>query len=632
MQKVLSKINSPNDLKPLSVEELSVLSEEVRQLIVESVSPCGGHLAANLGTVELTIALHYVLNSPADKIVWDVGHQAYTHKILTGRRDRFGTLRQENGISGFPNIHESPHDHFTVGHASTSLSQAVGLAVARDLAGDKYRVVAVCGDGSLTGGLAFEALNNIGHMHNNMLIILNDNEMAISKSIGSMSKYLNQIITNPAYNRVRSDIEHTIRRFPRIKRFAKKIEESFKNIICPGLVFEELGVRYFGPIDGHDIENMIETIKNVVNLEQPCLLHVLTKKGKGVHQAEDEPASYHSSGPYTIEGKKNGIYIVNPKDKQRNEIQYTKAFSNCMLRVADRDDKVVAITAAMPDGTGLAEFSEKYPHRFFDVGIAEGHAITFAGALSRGGYKPVCAIYSTFLQRAYDNLLHDAALQDANVTLCLDRAGIVGPDGATHHGLFDIAYLRTVPNSVVCAPKDEAEMQRMLDLGIEYKGVFAIRYPKDLISMTFTNTYAYFGIGEGEVLCEGDDAAILSLGNTVVTALKVASLLRLEGINAGVYNMRFAKPLDAQLLSQLRSKTHYFVTIEEHVETGGFGSAVLEFMSKIGAFDCTVKVFAFPNTFIQHGSREKLFERYGMDEGSISKEIIGDFKKCKRSV
>jgi 1-deoxy-D-xylulose-5-phosphate synthase len=629
MGKLLDKVNFPNDLKTLSMVQLKELSDEVRQFIVESVSRSGGHLAANLGTVELTIALHYVLNSPADKIVWDVGHQAYTHKILTGRKGRFSTLRQGNGLSGFPNIHESPYDHFTVGHASTSLSQALGLATARDLAGTGECVVAVCGDGSLTGGLAYEALNNIGHLHKNMLIVLNDNEMAISKSIGSMSKYLNRIITNPVYNRVRSEVEHTIRRFPRIKRFVKNIEESFKNIICPGLVFEELGIRYFGPIDGHDVENLIETIKNIIGLDQPCLLHILTKKGKGVFQAEHEPASYHSAGPYTIKGKKNGCFIVDPQEKKQNEIPYTKAFSNSLMRVAERDSKVLAITAAMPEGTGLIEFQEKYPERFFDVGIAEGHAITFAGALSKGGFKVVCAIYSTFLQRAYDNMIHDVALQDANVTVCLDRAGIVGPDGATHHGLFDFAYLRSIPKSVVCSPKDEAEMQCMLDLGVDYKGLFAIRYPKENIPITFESTYAMFGIGEGEVLCEGNDIAVLSIGNMVATALRVSSLLKLEGLNAGVYNMRFVKPLDEHLLAQIAATTKYIVTIEEHSAAGGFGSAVTEYIAKVNSFHGKVKVFGFPDVFIEHGERQQLFQRYGMDDSSIAKEIIEDLKKCK---
>ncbi|MFC1808908.1 1-deoxy-D-xylulose-5-phosphate synthase [Candidatus Omnitrophota bacterium] len=629
MSNVLDRVTIPEDLKKLTIDELRQLASDMRRFIVEGVSQHGGHLAANLGAVELTIALHYVLNSPRDKIVWDVGHQAYTHKILTGRKDRFSTLRQTDGISGFPNIEESPHDHFTVGHASTSLSQALGLAVARDLSHEDYHVVGVCGDGSLTGGLSYEALNNIGHLHKRMLVILNDNEMAISKSIGSMSKYLNRIITNPVYNRVRSEVEHTIRRFPRIKRFVKNIEESFKNIICPGLVFEELGIRYFGPIDGHDIENLIETLRNVIDLDQPCLLHILTKKGKGVYQAESQPASYHSSGPYSIKGKKNGIFIVNPQKKRRDEISFTKAFSNSLLRLAEQDDKVVAITAAMPEGVGLIDFQKKYPDRFFDVGIAEGHAITFAGALSRGDYKPVCAIYSTFIQRAYDNLIHDVALQNANVTVCLDRAGIVGPDGATHHGLFDFSFMRSIPNSVVCSPKDESEMQRMLDLGVSYKGVFGIRYPKDNIPITFDHTYKNFSIGEAEVMCEGDDIALLSLGNMVSTALKVSSLLKLEGVNAGVYNMRFVKPLDEQLLLQILSKTSYIVTIEEHVETGGFGSAVLEFLSKQRKFGGTARIFAFPDMFIEHGSRQQLFEKYGMDEGSITKEIIKDLQKCK---
>ena len=630
MAKILPLVNTPEDLQKLTIPELHALAGEIRTFIVEGISAQGGHLAANLGVVELTIALHYVLHSPHDKIVWDVGHQAYAHKILTGRKERFHTVRQSGGLSGFPNIDESPHDHFTVGHASTSLSQAFGLAVARDLAGEDFTVACVCGDGSLTGGLAFEGLNNIGHLKKKMLIVLNDNEMAISKSIGSMSKYLNKIITNPIYNRIRSDVERTIERFPRISRFARRIEESFKNIVVPGIVFEELGIRYFGPIDGHDIEGLVKTIRNLTEFEGPCLLHVLTKKGKGVQEAEIEPATYHSSGPYRIEGSRAGTITVVPKEREQGTISFTKAFSNSLMRVAERDKKIVAITAAMPDGAGLLAFQEQYPDRFFDVGIAEGHAVTFAGALCRLGYKPVCAIYSTFLQRAYDNIMHDVALQRANVTFCLDRAGIVGADGPTHHGLFDIAFMRTVPGSVVCAPKDEAEMQRMLDLGVDYAGVFAIRYPKTSMPLVFNQEYGSFAIGEGEILCEGADVAILSLGSMVPTALEVASLLHEKRISAGVYNMRFAKPLDEKLLLDVAANVPYILTIEEHVGTGGFGAAVTEFLAQRNIHKTIVHNYAFPTQFIEHGNRDEIFKRYGLDAASIAKKAGEVVRACKR--
>jgi 1-deoxy-D-xylulose-5-phosphate synthase len=628
-KKIIDSIHTPRDLKALSFEELQLLANEIRTFIIETVSETGGHLATNLGFVEATIALHYVLDSPTDKIVWDVGHQAYTHKILTGRKERMATIRQTHGLSGFPNKSESEHDFFNVGHASTSISQALGLALARDLKGEKGHVVAVCGDGSLTGGLCFEGLNNAGHSNAPMTVILNDNKMAISKSIGAMSRYLNKIMTNPLYNRIRHEIEKTLKPFPSLRSFLKHTEEGLKNLIVPGMVFEELGLRYFGPIDGHDIPLMIETLRNVMQFKEPCLLHLITKKGKGYEFAEAQSDKFHSAPPFNIA---TGEKTATRAGDGAQSISYTDAFSRALLDLAAHDKDIVAITAAMPDGTGLTPFQERFPKRFFDVGIAESHAVTFAGALASRGLKPVCAIYSTFLQRAYDQLIHDVALQGANVTFCLDRAGVVGPDGPTHHGLFDYAFFRSVPGSVISSPCNEEEFRMMLSLGVSYNGPVSIRYPKTEIpkSLSRLTQSGLFKIGEGECLREGNDVLILSIGSMLETALELGDELATHGISATICNMRYVKPLDKKLLLKWVHSIKHVVTIEEHIHSGGFGSAVIETLNEEKITDVRVTVCALPDYFIEHGSREYLFDTYGLTSKKIAQSLLKEFQKCKK--
>lgn len=614
----IRQINSPQDLKKIPLSELPKVCAEYRTFLIESVSKTGGHLGASLGAVEINVALHYLLNSPADKICWDVGHQAYVHKMITGRRNQMSTLRQADGLSGFPSPFESEHDQFIVGHASTAISQGLGLAVARDLKNTPERVVVVVGDGSLTGGLAYEALNNAGHLKKNMLIVLNDNAWSISKNVGAISRYLNRVITNPLYNRIRSEVEKQLNHFPRLRRLADYGLESFKHLLVPGLMFEELGFRYFGPVDGHDVIGLAKTMDSILKLNDLCLLHVVTQKGKGYPFAEQDAERLHGVTPFNVS---TGEKIKSPGE-HAGELTYTQAFSKAIVELAREDERVVAITAAMPSGTGLAKFAQEFPNRFFDVGIAEQHAVTFAGALAKGGLKPVCAIYSTFLQRAQDQLIHDVALQRLNVTLCLDRAGLVGADGATHNGVFDISYLGHIPASVIAAPKDEAELFHMLRLGINYEGIFALRYPRAVISKEVRTPTKLFDIGEGEILREGRDLAILALGTMIQPALQAAELLAKEGVQAAVCNMRFAKPLDEPLLTELSRNVSSFFTIEEHVLTGGFGSKVLEFFERKGFANVSVKRFALPDEFIEHGSRENLLDRYGLSAEKLKSSIL----------
>ena len=613
-------INSPKDLKKFPLSELPKICTEYRSFLIETISKTGGHLGASLGGVELNVALHYVLNSPQDKICWDVGHQAYVHKMITGRRDRMNTIRQTDGLSGFPTPLESPHDQFIVGHACTAISQGLGLAVARDLSGRNEKVVVVVGDGALTGGLAYEALNNAGHLGKKMLIILNDNEMSISKNVGAISKYLNKIITNPLYNRIRTEVEKQLRHFPRLRRLADYGFESFKHLLVPGLMFEELGFRYFGPVDGHDVIGLVKTIDNILKIDDVCLLHAVTQKGKGYEFAEKDAERLHGVTPFDV---KTGAKIKSPiESKKEGEITYTQAFAQAIHQLAREDEKIIAITAAMPSGTGLEKFAKEFPDRFFDVGIAEQHAVTFAGALAKGGMKPVCAIYSTFLQRSQDQLIHDVALQGLNVTLCLDRAGLVGADGATHNGVFDISYLGHIPNMVIAAPKDNAELFHMLKLGIDYPHIFAMRYPRATIPSGVKLPTQLFQIGEGEVLREGNDVAILALGSMVEPSLKAAEFLALVGLETMVCNLRFAQPLDERLILEVVQKVPYVFTAEEHVFTGGFGSKILEFLERKALYEVKLKRFALPNEFIEHGTREKLLERFGLSGETMAKAIM----------
>ena len=630
MPNLLSQINSPKDLKKLPVEKLPGLAKEIREEMIRVICARGGHLASSLGAVELTIALHYLLDAPDDIIVWDVGHQAYAHKLLTGRRDKFNSIRQLGGLSGFPNKNESPYDPFTVGHSSTSISNALGLITARDLNSRSNKIVAVIGDAALAGGMAFEALNHTGHLGKNLLVVLNDNEISISPTIGALSKYLNRILTNPLYNRIRKDAEVLLKKVPKFGysafRAARRFEEGLKNLLTAGIIFEEMGFRYFGPIDGHNINLLLEMLKKALDLKEPVLMHIITKKGRGYKFAEECPREFHSAPPFEVEtGLKKAVLngelqFVKPKT-------YTEAFGEHIIEIAKRNEKIVAITAAMPDGTGLAEFSKAFPARFFDVGIAEQHAVGFAAGLARGGLKPVVAIYSTFLQRAYDQIVHDVALQDLSVVFALDRAGLVGEDGPTHHGLFDISYLRHIPKMVVMAPCDTGELKLMLDFAVAYNGLTAIRYPRgEGEKFQVVSQRSQVQLGKAEVLKEGKDLVIFAFGSMVWAGAESAAILEKEGIKAAVVNARFAKPLDEALLEELSRKTKLFITLEEGVIEGGFGSAVLEFFEQKN-IDARVKRVGLPSAFIEHGKREELFRKYNLTPEGIAAAIRESLKE-----
>jgi len=608
----LKNIRNPSDLKKLSINDLVVLSGEIRQRIIEVVSQCGGHLASSLGTVELIVALHYCLDLPQDKIIFDVGHQAYAHKILTARNERFSTLRQYAGISGFPSKDESIYDPFTTGHSSTAISLALGLVCARDLLKDaSYKVVAVIGDGSLSGGLCFEGLNNAGHLKKDLLVILNTNELSISPNVGALSTYINKIISLPIYNRFRHSLEEFIKnRLPKGKRLLKladKFEEALKGLFIPGIFFEELGFRYFGPIDGHNLEILIPTLKNILALSGPRLLHVITKKGKGYLPAEENPVRFHSASPFEIETGKPKVISQIPT--------YTEIFSKKLVELAKDDFRIVAITAAMPEGTGLDRFRDNFPERFFDVGIAEEHAVCFAGGLASAGLKPVVAIYSTFLQRAYDQIIEEILLQNLGVVLVIDRAGIVGEDGPTHQGIFDIAYLRNLPNIVVMAPRDAKELEMMLEFAINLNKPVAIRYPKDKIPNSKFQIPNEIKLGKAEVLKEAKDFLIIALGSMVMPAWEAIELLEKEGLFGGLINARFVKPLDIDLFKKVSSKLKYIFTLEEGILEGGFGSAVMEVMDK------PVIRIGLPSEFIPQGKREILLDKYNLTAKAIRDKI-----------
>lgn len=628
MDELLKQINSPADLKKIPEAKLPQLAAEIREEIIKTVSHAGGHLAPSLGAVELTIALHYVLNAPVDKIVWDVGHQAYAHKLLTGRRENFYTLRQLGGLSGFPNKEESIYDTFTVGHASTSISSALGIAAARDLKKENFKVAALIGDAALGGGMAFEALNHGGHLGKNIIVILNDNAHSISRTVGALSRYLNRIMSAPIYNRIRKDVERILRRVPRLGfrmvTAARKLEEGLKNLLVPGIVFEEMGFRYFGPVDGHNISLLISTLKNIINLDEPLLVHLITKKGKGCTFAEECPDKFHGIGPFdTATGRK--LESLNG-DLQpitdAGHLSFTEVFSRKLINLAEENEKIVAITAAMPEGTGLDKFAAKFPERFFDVGIAEGHAVTFASGLATEGLKPVVAIYSTFLQRAYDQIIHDVALQNLPVIFAIDRAGLVGEDGATHQGSFDMAYLRHIPNLAVLAPKDIFELEKMLEFAVNFNGPVAIRYPKGkLPSVNINNQIQKIELGKGEILKKGSDLAIFAVGSMVYTAMEVSQLLSNDNINAGVINARFVKPLDKELLKNITPEVKKIITIEEGVLEGGFGSAVLELLEELKVSNISVTRFGLPSQFIEHGKREELLKKYNLTPKAIADSI-----------
>jgi 1-deoxy-D-xylulose-5-phosphate synthase len=616
---ILANVNDPKDIRGLDLLSLNRLAAEIREMIIETVSRSGGHLASSLGAVELTLAIHKVFETPRDRLVWDVGHQAYAHKIITGRKDRFHTLRQKGGLSGFPKRAESPFDCLDVGHSSTSISAATGMAEARCLKGEDFKIVVVIGDGSMTAGMAYEGLNWAGGRNKNLIIILNDNEMSISANVGAMSSYLNRVMTGQTVTRLKTEIKQFLKTIPSIGgqmiRLTQHLEETLKSLIVPGALFEELGFTYVGPLEGHRLDHLIKNLENVRAMEGPVLVHVLTKKGKGYHFAEEDPSRFHGIAPFCVEtGSATGGDPARPS--------YTQIFGRTMVRLARENAKVVAITAAMCDGTGLGPFAVEWPERFFDVGIAEQHGVTFAAGLALEGFIPVVAIYSTFMQRAYDQVLHDVCLQNLPVVLALDRGGFVGDDGPTHHGLFDYSYLRAIPNMVVMAPKDENEFQHMLKTAIVCGRPVAVRYPRGAgVGAVMDESPCELPIGRAEVVCEGSDLAIVAIGSTVYPALAAAQKLRQEGIHVRVINARFVKPLDQALLVETSRSFKKIITVEENVLMGGFGSAVLEMFEQAGIHDVRVKRLGIEDAFVPHATQAELRSIHGIDDAGIMRAV-----------
>jgi 1-deoxy-D-xylulose-5-phosphate synthase len=615
---LLEKIDSPKDLKKLSLDELGQLAAEIREKIIKTVSRTGGHLAPNLGVVELTLALHYVFDAPKDKILWDVGHQSYTHKLITGRRDRFHTLRTFGGISGFPKREESIYDTFNSGHSSTSISAGLGISTAKAIKGEKSKVIAVIGDGSTTAGMAFEALNQAGETEKNLIVVLNDNAMSISPNVGAFSSFLSRKMRGRRFIYLRRELENFLKSIPgvgeNILTLFKKSEDSFITFFTPGMLFEALKFKYVGPIQGHRLDHLIAAFQNVHHLEGPVLLHVLTVKGKGYGPAEKDPAHYHGVGCFEIA---TGTPTT---DCNVQAPTYTEVFGETMVELGQRDDKVFAITAAMPEGTGLSRFSEVFPERFMDVGIAEQHAVTFAAGLATEGFKPVVAIYSTFLQRAYDQIVHDVCLPGLPVIFCVDRGGLVGEDGQTHHGQFDVTFLRSLPNMIVMAPKDENELRHMLFTALRQSGPVAIRYPRARgYGVPLDKDYRVLPMGEPEMLRQGQDLVIMAFGSMVFPSLEAAGDLEKEGLSVGVVNCRFAKPLDRKLVEYGRAAGKVLV-VEENSLQGGLGGAILELFSDSGATDLLVRRMGLPDAFVEHGPIPVLKEKFGLDKIGIMKE------------
>ena len=613
----LEKINSPQDLKKLTIPDLEVLAGEIRKRIVEVVSKTGGHLASNLGVIELSIALHYVFNTPEDRIVWDVGHQSYAHKLLTGRRESFHTLRQHGGLGGFTRISESPHDAFTTGHSSTSISAGLGMACAKRLKEDTGKVIAVIGDGSMTSGIAFEGLNQAGHIHKDLIVILNDNDMSIAKNVGALSSFLSRTFSKKYLQDLKKEFGEFLKSLPKIGddvyQVAKRTEDSFKTFVTPGMLFEAFNFDYFGPINGHRLKHLIDILTNIKNNNEPVLLHVITKKGKGYPPAEKNPVYYHGVSCFEVE-------TGNCLPTGSNIPSYTKVFGDTMVRLAAEDPRIVAVTAAMPEGTGLLKFAEAYPDRFFDVGIAEQHGVTFAAGMATEGMKPVVAIYSTFLQRAYDQIIHDVCIESLPVVFALDRCGIVGEDGATHHGVFDFSYLRSLPNMVIMAPKDENELRRMLVTALSHPGPVAMRYPRGAaIGVKLDEDIRPLPMGKGEILTEGDDLLILAIGSTVHEALQANQVLIQDGIASTVVNCRYVKPLDVDLIASLAGRIPRIITVEENVRQGGFGSAVLECLNDGGVDGYSLIRIGISDAFVEHGPQELLRSKWGIDASAIVK-------------
>ncbi|WP_333685680.1 1-deoxy-D-xylulose-5-phosphate synthase [Mitsuokella jalaludinii] len=618
MYALLNRIEKPEDVKALTVRELEQLASELRHFIIDTVSQNGGHLAPNLGTVELTLALYSVFSFPGDKLVWDVGHQAYTHKILTGRRDAFKTLRKKGGITGFPNRSESVYDAFGVGHASTSISAALGMALARDARGEKNQVIAVIGDGALTGGESFEALNNAGDLGTKLIVILNDNEMSIDANVGAMSEYLSRIRIAPQYARAKRDMGSLLMSIPhigdKVYKTASHLKDGVRSVLVPGSLFEEMGFHYIGPIDGHNIGLLEEVLASAKEMEGPVLIHIHTVKGKGYKPAEQAPDKFHGVGCFDPSTGKSA-------KKAGCAPSYTSVFSKALIDLAKDRPDILAITAAMPSGTGLKAFGQAYPKRFFDVGIAEEHAMTLAAGMAAAGMHPVIALYSTFAQRAYDQLIHDVCLQNLPVTLCLDRAGLVGEDGPTHHGVFDLSYLRQMPNMCVMAPKDEEELRHMLATAIAIEGPAAVRYPRGAgLGVPLTDSLETLPVGKAEVLQEEGNIAFLAVGTMVEKAKEAAAILKEEGIEAAVVNMRFIKPLDTERIDEMARTKRLLITAEENVLAGGFGSAVAEYLADHG-IEVPLLRFGIPDRFIEQGTRRELLSLCGLQPDEMAERI-----------
>lgn len=612
--KVLPSIQNPRDLRLIKKELLPTLCEELRQVIIDTASHNGGHLGSSLGAVEIITALHYVFNTPEDKIVFDTGHQAYAHKLLTGRQKEFATIRTQNGLSGFPKRTESEYDTFGAGHASTAVSAALGLAIARDQRKEKNKVVAVVGDGCLTGGMAYEAMQNAGLLRTDMLVILNDNQMFISKRVGALGKALTKLLTTKYMQLAEEKATNFLKRFDELGNNAAKLAKRARSILFPGTLFEEMGFRYFGPVNGNDINEMIEVLENLKDVKGPVMLHVVTKKGKGYKPAEEKPTKFHGIGIFDVEtGDSLG---------KSSALTFTKAFSDALLKLAEKDTSIAAITAAMPEGTGLDAFRDKFPSRYFDVGIAEEHAATFAAGLAAGGVKPIVALYSTFAQRCYDQILHDICLQKLPVVFALDRAGLVGEDGPTHHGVFDLSFLRDIPNLILAAPADENEMQHMLKTAFDAKAPFVLRYPRGTgFGVKLDDEPQDLPIGKGVWLKKGKDATILAIGNRVHPALAAAEALKKHKIDCGVVNMRFVKPLDTQIIDEALKVSKHLVTVEDNMLAGGFGSAVAEYLADKQANFKLLRL-GIGDEFVEHGKVVNLFDKLGLNAGQMTDHIL----------
>ncbi len=616
---IIDNINEPADLKPLSLNELNQLADEVRDLIVERVSLNGGHLASNLGSIELTVALHHVFESPKDSIIWDVGHQAYAHKLLTGRRDRFETIRKEGGLSGFPKRSESIHDPFGTGHSSTSISAALGMMEGKRRAEISGDVIAVIGDGALTAGLAFEGLNHAGHIKKKLFVVLNDNDMSISPNVGALSSYLKRMITGTLYSKLKQETKHLLEGIPSVGesmiRIAHRAKGTVKGLVTPGMLFEELGFEYVGPVDGHRIEDLVHAFKRVRSLDRnrPTLIHVITQKGKGYEPAEKEPSLFHGVDPFDTE--------TGEPSSRKGSPSYSRIFGETLCELARNDKKILAITAAMTEGTGLYEFASAFPRRFYDVGIAEPHAVTFAAGLACEGLRPVVAVYSTFLQRGYDQIIHDVCLQNLPVTFALDRAGLVGEDGPTHHGVFDMSYLRHIPNLMVMAPKDENDLCRMLKTALEHKGPSALRFPRGRAQgVEMEDEITTIPVGKAKVLMEGDEILIIAIGSRVRAAMEAAKMLKQHSdIRATVLDARFVKPLDEDLIGSLARKIKVVLTVEENALQGGFGSAVLEYLTDCDIDGLRIKRLGIPDCFIEQGRQSSLMAQLGLNTEGIAK-------------